>query len=129
MSPVVCTAHALLNPYIYPCTIDLFRNEPVYNHKIMLCLTEQNCAFSAKNVCRFISSIEQSDSTVMFQPDVNVNIIATQGITVTHRCHGKPSLVVTIPPGVFSVTLIYPCTLSADNWTIESQFRLFILLL
>ena len=70
-----------------------------------------------------ISSVEQSDSTVIFQPDVNVNIIATQGITVTYRCHGKPSLVVTIPPGVFSVTLIYPCTLSADNWTIESQFR------
>ena len=70
-----------------------------------------------------ISSVEQSDSTVIFLSDVNVNIIGTQGITVTYRCHGKPSLVVTIPPEVFSVTLIYSCTLSADNWTIESQFR------
>ena len=121
MSPAVCTAHVLLNPYMYLCTIDLIRNEHVYNHK---CYVRLNKTMpSPPKMFAGIGSVKQSDSTVIFQPHVNVNIIATQGITVTYRCHGKPSLVVTKPPWVFSVTLIYPCTLSADNWTIESPFR------
>ena len=103
--PRICRK-GLVNPArVYPCITRLLSESPVYDPQCLVTLQQR---FAHDVIHHF------NDDRYVLQ---------TGGTELILRCSGQAEQRQTLVPGVYEITMNYPCSLHGNNWTLSSIFH------
>ena len=103
--PRICRQGLSNPPELHPCITRLLSESPAYDPHCLVILQR-----------RF-----QQDAVHYLGEDSY--ILQTGGTELTLRCTGQAEQKQLVKPGVYELSVVYPCTLQGDNWTLNSIFQ------
>lgn len=103
--PRVCKRGLISRANAYPCLTRLLDAEPRYDSSCVLTMERR------------------MPMDMVYPQEYNHYILITGGTALVLRCAGESEQSTTLNPGVYRLTLKFPCTLHSDEWTLSSTFQ------
>jgi hypothetical protein len=121
-SPLVCYPSAQRLVSQYPCAAKLLLSKPEYSpHCAVQFSTSLGHAMPHhRQFPDTVEGVTLQDRLV--HRHFNEYIFITNGTVLTYRCQGLSAERVPVQPGVYHLSLTYPCLVQSQTWTVKSSF-------